>query len=71
MGEFRSRVFPRDHAYARSTTTRSLRFARAVPLPHSVGEDIYAASFTYSKSPGLLSMPTRGGAIHGANFPGS
>ena len=24
---------------------------------------------TYSKSPGLLSMPTLGGAIHGANFP--
>src|SRR5438445_11777925 len=30
-----------------------------------------AASFTYSKSPGLLSMPTRGGAIQLANLPGS
>jgi NAD(P)-dependent dehydrogenase (short-subunit alcohol dehydrogenase family) len=27
--------------------------------------------FTYSKSPGLLSMPTLGGAIQGANLPGS
>src|SRR5436190_16319969 len=27
--------------------------------------------FTYSKSPGLLSMPTLGGAIHEANWPGS
>ena len=26
----------------------------------------YAAIFTYSKSPGLLSMPTLGGEIHGA-----
>src|SRR5947208_15772962 len=32
---------------------------------------LYAASFTYSKSPGLLSMPTRGGAIQLANLPGS
>src|SRR5262249_35866385 len=31
----------------------------------------YAAIFTYSKSPGLLSMPTRGGAIQLANLPGS
>ena len=31
----------------------------------------YAASFTYSKSPGLLSMPTRGGAIQDANLSGS
>ena len=31
----------------------------------------YAASFTYSKSPGLLSMPTRGGEIQPANWPGS
>ena len=31
----------------------------------------YAASFTYSKSPGLLSMPTRGAAIQLANLPGS
>jgi hypothetical protein len=30
-----------------------------------------AAIFTYSKSPGLLSMPTRGGAIQLANLPGS
>ncbi len=30
-----------------------------------------AASFTYSKSPGLLSIPTRGGAIQLANLPGS
>src|SRR5262245_28699349 len=29
------------------------------------------ASFTYSKSPGLLSMPTFGGAIQLANLPGS
>src|SRR3954451_12719498 len=27
--------------------------------------------FTYSKSPGLLSMPTLGGAIHEANLPAS
>jgi hypothetical protein len=27
----------------------------------------YAAIFTYSKSPGLLSMPMRGGAIQLAN----
>ena len=26
---------------------------------------------TYSKSPGRLSMPTLGGAIHEANWPGS
>ena len=31
----------------------------------------YAAIFTYSKSPGLLSMPTRGGAIQLANLLGS
>src|SRR5262249_17171171 len=31
----------------------------------------HAASFTYSKSPGLLSMPMRGGAIHLPNLPGS
>ena len=30
-----------------------------------------AAIFTYSKSPGLLSMPTLGGAIQPANLPGS
>src|SRR5690349_8979475 len=35
------------------------------------GGDCYAAIFTYSKSPGLLSMPTRGGAIQLANLPGS
>ena len=28
-------------------------------------------NWTYSKSPGLLSMPTFGGAIQPANFPGS
>ena len=28
-------------------------------------------SFTYWKLPGLPSMPARGGAIHGANAPGS
>jgi hypothetical protein len=32
---------------------------------------IYAAIFTYSKPPGLLSMPIRGGAIQLANLPGS
>ena len=31
----------------------------------------HAAIFTYSKSPGLLSMPTFGGAIQPANLPGS
>ena len=31
----------------------------------------YAAIFTYSNSPGLLSMPTFGGAIQPANLPGS
>ena len=30
-----------------------------------------AAIFTYSNSPGLLSMPTFGAAIQLANFPGS
>src|SRR2546430_6257919 len=30
-----------------------------------------AASFTYSKSPGLLSIPTRGGAIQPANCEGT
>src|SRR5262249_4321879 len=34
--------------------------------------EYYAFSiFTYSKSPGLLSMPTRGGEIQLANLPGS
>src|ERR1041384_6657631 len=33
--------------------------------------DRYAAIFTYSKSPGRLSMPPLGGAIHDANLPGS
>ena len=33
---------------------------------------LYAmCSLTYSKSPGWLSMPTRGGAIQPANLPGS
>ena len=40
---------------------------RSKPL----GGPIQPASFTYSKSPGLLSMPVRGGAIHEANLPGS
>src|SRR4051812_8256608 len=31
----------------------------------------HVSIFTYSKSPGLLSIPTLGGEIHGANFPGS
>src|ERR1700761_4091442 len=31
----------------------------------------HASIFTYSKSPGLLSMPRVGGAIHEANAPGS
>jgi hypothetical protein len=31
----------------------------------------YRLSCTYSKSPGLLSMPALGGAIQGANTPGS
>jgi hypothetical protein len=35
------------------------------------GQPPYAAIFTYSKSPGLLSMPMRGGAIQLANRPGS
>src|SRR5262249_16793280 len=29
----------------------------------------HVSIFTYSKSPGLLSMPTFGGEIHGANSP--
>ena len=35
------------------------------------GGGVAHASFTYSKSPGLLSMPERGGAIHEANAPAS
>src|SRR5437763_890489 len=31
----------------------------------------YPWNFTYSKSPGLLSMPAGGGAIHEAKAPGS
>src|ERR1051325_11132976 len=31
----------------------------------------YRLSFTYSKSPGLLSMPALGGAIQEAHIPGS
>src|SRR5215471_10105584 len=31
----------------------------------------YCSIFTYSKSPGLLSIPTFGGAIQPANLPGS
>src|SRR6202047_2958571 len=31
----------------------------------------HVSIFTYSKSPGLLSMPTLGGEIHGANSPTS
>src|SRR5256885_16633721 len=31
----------------------------------------HVSIFTYSKSPGLLSMPTFGGAIHEANLPAS
>src|SRR5690242_2280812 len=34
------------------------------------GEEDHAI-FTYSNSPGLLSMPTLGGAIHEANLPAS
>ena len=42
------------------------------PLSHKGrGEESHAAIFTYSKSPGLLSMPTLGGAIQFANLPGS
>src|SRR5207245_10655968 len=33
------------------------------------GEGGHVSIFTYSKSPGLLSMPTLGGAIQGANWP--
>src|SRR5215468_2555944 len=39
-----------------------------IALPKG-GRDVHAAIFTYSKSPGLLSMPTLGGAIHDANLP--
>src|SRR5215813_10617862 len=35
------------------------------------GEEDHVSIFTYSKSPGLLSMPTLGDEIHGANSPGS
>src|ERR1044072_3879862 len=31
----------------------------------------YDSIFTYSKSPGLLSMPTFGGELHAPNLPGS
>src|SRR5262249_61298550 len=33
------------------------------------GEEAYDSIFTYSKSPGLLSMPTFGGEIQEANWP--
>src|SRR5687768_16288306 len=33
--------------------------------------DYYDSIFTYAKSPGLLSMPTLGGAIQPAKLPGS
>src|SRR5262249_50840581 len=37
--------------------------------PQRGGDGNQDSIFTYSKSPGLLSMPTLGGAIHGANWP--
>ena len=40
-------------------------------LRHCQGSTHAMCSFTYSKSPGLLSMPTFGGAIHEAYWPGS
>src|SRR6185312_14933149 len=43
--------------------------------PACAGDDSvtrpHVSIFTYSKSPGLLSMPTLGGEIHEANLPGS
>jgi len=39
--------------------------------PNDAGEETYVSIFTYSKSPGRLSMPTLGGAIHDANSPTS
>src|SRR5262249_35608457 len=48
--------------------------ARCVPSPPcggGVGRGRDQAIFTYSNSPGLLSMPTLGGAIQPANLPGS
>ena len=48
---------------------RRSRGASAAFCPPRIG---YAmCSFTYSKSPGLLSIPTFGGAIQLAYFPGS
>src|SRR5229473_7315185 len=42
--------------------------ARVVRVPQKRCEP-HVSIFTYSKSPGLLSMPTLGGEIHGANWP--
>src|SRR4051812_39129407 len=47
------------------------RVCRTPVSPNSDSEYYAASSLTYSKSPGRLSMPTRGGAIHEANWPGS
>src|SRR5581483_5671582 len=45
---------------------------RAFGAPGNNRVRAYACSiFTYSNSPGLLSMPTLGGAIHEANLPAS
>ena len=58
--------------FACAGTHRSAALRRPT-LPRMRGRDktIYAAIFTYSKSPGLLSMPTFGGEIQPANLPGS
>jgi len=47
---------------------RALRPTPDITLKSACGQ---AASFTYSKSPGLLSIPTRGGAIQPANWEGT
>ena len=47
---------------------RAHRLAPDILLESACGQ---AASFTYSKSPGLLSIPTRGGAIQPANWEGT
>ena len=59
---------------ARDTGERSYAVLRAAMRGHDDATQTirrYAAIFTYSKSPGLLSMPMRGGAIQFANWPGS
>jgi hypothetical protein len=69
--QVRGRLF-RDHARVWRVIFSENRFPPRIKSGAGFfGITRYAASFTYSKSPGLLSMPTRGGAIQLANLPGS